>query len=144
MRVRKSLLLLIVCVLMALSACAKSATPTATPEHKVAVPDLRSEDVKPTSAVETPALPGQPTRTPYPAPGTPSPQEAKSPYPAPLSGEKLLEARCQGCHDLARTKTAKKDADGWRRTVERMVSKGAQLTAEESEVLIKYLAETYK
>jgi mono/diheme cytochrome c family protein len=56
----------------------------------------------------------------------------------------LLNQRCAGCHNLDRVKAAKKDAAGWKATVERMVGKGAQASAAEAEALIKHLAETYR
>ncbi len=58
-------------------------------------------------------------------------------------GKKLLEERCVKCHDLGRTTSKKKTAEGWKATVERMVGKGAVLNAEEQQVLIDYLAKTY-
>ncbi|MCS7259460.1 MAG: ABC transporter substrate-binding protein, partial [Anaerolineae bacterium] len=59
-------------------------------------------------------------------------------------GAVLLQERCTKCHNLRRVETAKKTAEEWQKTVERMVSKGAQLSAEEQKVLIEYLAATYK
>jgi cytochrome c5 len=63
--------------------------------------------------------------------------------PPALDGQTLLEERCTRCHDLSRVEQARKTADEWRTTVERMVGKGANLTPQEQEALIQYLAETY-
>ena len=60
-----------------------------------------------------------------------------------LDGETLLEERCTECHGLDRTTGAEKTRDEWQDTVTRMVSKGANLNAEETQVLVDYLAETY-
>ncbi len=60
-----------------------------------------------------------------------------------LDGQALLEARCVECHGLDRTTGASKSAAEWQETVERMVSKGAQLSPAEVETLVAYLAETY-
>jgi len=86
---------------------------------------------------------------PYPAAtGEPTPPTAtaeKGAYPPPaLNGEALLNDRCAGCHDLGRVKSAKKNPAEWQQTVDRMIAKGAQLTAEEAAVLVNYLAATYK
>ena len=80
--------------------------------------------------------------TPPQGEATAVPTEAPSPPPA-LDGRTLLEERCTRCHDLSRVEQARKTTDEWRTTVERMVGKGANLTPEEQEALIQYLAETY-
>ena len=59
------------------------------------------------------------------------------------NGQELLNARCTGCHDLTRVEDTKADASGWESTVERMQSKGAQLSDEEKKTLVEYLAATY-
>ena len=46
-------------------------------------------------------------------------------------------------HNLDRVAAAKKDTAGWKAMVDRMIGKGAQLTDEEAQVLIAYLAATY-
>ena len=65
------------------------------------------------------------------------------PPPAPLDGQVLLQERCTVCHDLVRVTGAKKDRAGWEQSVDRMIGKGAELNAEERDVLIGYLAEIY-
>jgi cytochrome c5 len=60
-----------------------------------------------------------------------------------LDGKTLLETRCTTCHDLSRVTNKSKTLEEWRATVERMVDKGADLNADEQEILIQYLAETY-
>ncbi|MDH7486848.1 MAG: hypothetical protein QHJ81_11295 [Anaerolineae bacterium] len=79
-----------------------------------------------------------------PAPAdTPTPSmPGEKPRPA-LDGEALLKERCTGCHGLSRVEQARKTETDWKKTVERMVGKGAALTAEEQAAVIKYLAETY-
>jgi cytochrome c5 len=73
---------------------------------------------------------------------SPTPEQEESASPA-LDGQALVEERCTRCHDLARTTNAAKTAEEWQTTVERMVSKGADLSPAEQEVVIQYLAETY-
>lgn len=71
---------------------------------------------------------------------TPEPSSAAAPA---LSGPTLVEQRCTACHTLDRIKQSRKSEADWRATVERMVNKGAALSSEEIEVVIRYLAQTY-
>ena len=63
--------------------------------------------------------------------------------PLTLNGQSLVEERCTRCHDLARVTNTQKTEEEWQATVERMVSKGADLSPAEQEAVIKYLAEMY-
>lgn len=128
-------------LLSALAAC-KSATSTPS-QGSVSIPGVG----QPEAGKETPGQGVTATltpQTPYPPPETPTEEAKKTPYPAPLTGETLLSERCTACHGLERITSAKQDADGWKATVDRMISKGAVLTAEEAQVLVEYLAEKYK
>jgi hypothetical protein len=60
-----------------------------------------------------------------------------------LDGKTLVEQTCSQCHPLSRVTQAGKTEQGWRQTVQRMVSYGAPLSQEEEQVVIQYLAETY-
>jgi len=60
-----------------------------------------------------------------------------------LDGKTILENACQSCHSLTVVEREHQDAAGWTRTVEKMMQKGAKLTADEKNALIQYLAETY-
>jgi mono/diheme cytochrome c family protein len=80
--------------------------------------------------------------------GQVSSQQAQSPQPAvskqqPVAGASLLDSRCSVCHSADKAKKAKKDSQGWEKTVTRMMVKGAQLTETEKVVLVDYLAKTY-
>ena len=55
-------------------------------------------------------------------------------------GAALLQGRCTVCHSTSRIFGASKDLAGWQSTIDRMVGKGAKLTAEEQAVLAEYLA----
>lgn len=57
-----------------------------------------------------------------------------------LTPEELIETRCTRCHDRTRIDAASHDAEGWARTVDRMIGKGARLTADERAALIEHLA----
>ncbi len=60
-----------------------------------------------------------------------------------VSGATLLEERCSTCHGTDKVTQASKTQEEWEQTVTNMVEKGAELTAEEQEVLVAYLAENY-
>ncbi len=57
-----------------------------------------------------------------------------------LDGEALVMERCTVCHSAERIDAATKDEAGWTETVDRMIGYGAQLSAEEREAVIAYLA----
>ncbi len=119
--------------------CSSAPAPTLAPTTApISVPGIN----QPAGATSTPqTLPA--TKEPYPAPGqgmTVTPEA----YPAPADGETLINQRCADCHNLDRVRTAKKSEEAWRTTVERMIQKGARLSPEEKEVVIKYLAENFK
>ena len=60
-----------------------------------------------------------------------------------VDGKALLADRCGSCHGLDRTERARKTEAEWRVTVTRMVQKGAALNTDETELLIRFLAQTY-
>lgn len=62
---------------------------------------------------------------------------------AMLDGKALLEQRCVQCHTLDRVEKASISAEEWGVNVRRMVSKGAELTLSEQDMLIEYLSITY-
>jgi hypothetical protein len=57
-----------------------------------------------------------------------------------LDGATLLEARCTTCHNLDRVDAQDLDFAGWVAVIQRMIDKGARLSAEEKTVLADYLA----
>jgi mono/diheme cytochrome c family protein len=63
--------------------------------------------------------------------------------PETLDGEALVKERCTQCHDLGTATGGGRTKEEWQATVERMVSKGADLDAEEQAAVVEYLAETY-
>lgn len=140
MRLQRVLLIGVVLLAILLPACSNS-EPTPAP---IAIPDLEkpgaSDTPSPGGQADTPVPPAG-FETAYPLPGMTPAGEA---YPSPQDGNALMEARCTKCHSLDRVKAAKKDAAGWKTTVDRMVGRGAELSPEEAEVLVKFLAETYQ
>lgn len=63
--------------------------------------------------------------------------------PPMVSGAELLEERCAACHSVSRVDGASKTQAQWEVTVERMREYGAELTDDEAQILIEYLAENY-
>jgi len=59
-------------------------------------------------------------------------------------GQTLMQERCSVCHSTDRITSAHKTATEWTTTVERMINHGAQLTSQEQQTLIDYLAANYK
>jgi len=58
-------------------------------------------------------------------------------------GEKILNSACTTCHELRPIETTALDKDGWTKTVETMIEKGAQVKKEDVPILVKYLASAY-
>jgi hypothetical protein len=75
--------------------------------------------------------------------GSPSTKADPSGTTSTLDGQTLVEQRCTVCHSLRQVTQARKTEQGWRQTVQRMVSYGAQLNQQEEQVVIQYLAQTY-
>ena len=59
-------------------------------------------------------------------------------------GQTLMQTRCTVCHSSDRITSAHKTADQWKATVDHMISNGAQLSSQEEQTLINYLAQNYK
>jgi hypothetical protein len=53
----------------------------------------------------------------------------------------LVRERCTECHSLGRAISGERDRDGWESLIFRMQGYGAELTNEERELLVDYLAE---
>jgi cytochrome c5 len=54
-------------------------------------------------------------------------------------GQRLLEERCQGCHDLRPIQRSARDAEGWTKTIEAMLDNGAEVSEKEMPVLVQFL-----
>ena len=57
-----------------------------------------------------------------------------------LDGNALVNERCTVCHSRDRIDNATHDRAGWQATVDRMISYGAQLNADERQAVIDYLS----
>jgi len=56
------------------------------------------------------------------------------------TGDQLVNERCTVCHTRERIDMAQKSREEWAATVDRMIGNGAQLSPEEREIVIEYLA----
>jgi cytochrome c5 len=54
-------------------------------------------------------------------------------------GERLMNASCQGCHDLRQIQTQAMDLASWTKTIESMVAQGADVAKDDIPVLAEYL-----
>lgn len=63
-----------------------------------------------------------------------------SPASAQPAAKALVEKECSKCHGMAKVNKADKDAAAWEKTVDRMVKKGALVSPEEKDAVIKYLS----
>jgi mono/diheme cytochrome c family protein len=61
-----------------------------------------------------------------------------------LDGQTLMQQRCSVCHSLDRVTSAQKTLDQWTVSVNRMIAHGAQLSPQEEQTLVAYLAANYK
>lgn len=55
----------------------------------------------------------------------------------------LLEERCASCHTLDRVVQVRQSRDEWEQTLDRMITRGAQLNDEEWELLLDFLSENF-
>ncbi len=58
-------------------------------------------------------------------------------------GETLLQRRCTRCHEKSKIVALERTRDEWSQKVDQMIAFGAELTEDERETLLDYLAETY-
>lgn len=69
--------------------------------------------------------------------------KADIPEPTAHPGKSVLNQKCVQCHDISRVKNYQSDPEGWAMTVDRMMMLGAELSDEQYEQLVDYLALTY-
>jgi hypothetical protein len=62
-----------------------------------------------------------------------------SPASAQPAAKALVETECSKCHSLSRVNKAVKDGAAWKKTVDRMIKKGANIKPEETDAVIQYL-----
>jgi len=59
------------------------------------------------------------------------------------AGSYETQKLCSGCHELERSISLRQDRDGWKATINKMISLGAQGSEEEFSAVIDYLAKNY-
>lgn len=129
----KTIRILIVCIaaVTLLCACGQPEQPTLPTE---AIAPTQQEANQPTQAV-----PDQATVQPEPTAVTPV-----DPQPAAFDGMAFLEQRCTTCHTVQKVTGITGTYEEWDVIVTRMITKGANLTAEEKTTLVQYLADNFK
>jgi competence ComEA-like helix-hairpin-helix protein len=58
-------------------------------------------------------------------------------------GKEVFAKICSGCHELDLATGQKKSKDEWKQTVDRMIGYGAEVTKEQSDQIVNYLAANY-
>ena len=58
-------------------------------------------------------------------------------------GKELVTSLCVGCHSLETVLSAGKGEEGWRDTINNMISRGAQIFDDEVETILGYLTRHY-
>ena len=83
-------------------------------------------------------------------PPGPSPQGAKSPQQIAFErfqrAERVMNGSCSvsGCHTVRRIQTSAMDKEGWTKTLDAMIEKGAKLEfPEDKEILVQYLVQQH-
>jgi hypothetical protein len=76
------------------------------------------------------------------APAAPPPAAA-TPAPPPGPGLAIINAKCSVCHTTASVFSQHRTPDDWAATVQLMVDRGADLSPDETNVVIGYLAENF-
>jgi hypothetical protein len=74
--------------------------------------------------------------------GTVMGQDASAP-PPPGPGLSTILERCSGCHSTATVFGQRRSGDDWAATVQLMVDRGAELSADDQSAVVGYLAEHY-
>jgi uncharacterized membrane protein len=81
--------------------------------------------------------------TPNTQPASPSSNTSSAQSSSTLDGAALIQQRCTICHSISRIQSAHHNAAEWQTIVDAMVQRGAQLSADEENVVVDYLTATY-
>jgi cytochrome c5 len=76
------------------------------------------------------------------APGTPAPAKAVVELPDG-DGKAIATENCQACHKLTNLTKAHKNLDDWKETVQTMIDRGANVPADQVDILVQYLAKNF-
>jgi mono/diheme cytochrome c family protein len=83
-----------------------------------------------------------PAPQPSPAPQT-VPQTAAQTAPTEADAKAILESACSTCHGVDFITERRKSREDWAFTVNQMISRGAELSPEETALVVDYLARAY-
>jgi mono/diheme cytochrome c family protein len=72
-----------------------------------------------------------------------APPAAAIPAPPAGPGLAIINAKCSACHTTATVFSQHRSPDDWAATVQLMVDRGADLSPDESSVVIGYLAQNF-
>jgi Quinohemoprotein amine dehydrogenase A, alpha subunit, haem binding len=75
------------------------------------------------------------------APASPATTATAAPPPGP--GLDLINQRCVFCHTAAQVFAARKTPAEWAATVQRMADRGAELSPDEQQIVVAYLAKNF-
>jgi cytochrome c5 len=87
-----------------------------------------------------------------PATPAPSPDAATPSAPAPAKavvelpdgdGKAIATENCQACHKLTNLTKAHKNLDDWKETVQTMIDRGANVPADQVDILVQYLSKNF-
>jgi cytochrome c5 len=82
----------------------------------------------------------------------PSPDAAAPSAPAPAKavvelpdgdGKAIATENCQACHKLTNLTKARKSLDDWKETVQTMIDRGANVPADQVDILVQYLSKNF-
>jgi cytochrome c5 len=76
------------------------------------------------------------------APSTPAPAKAVVELPEG-DGKAIATENCQACHKLTNLTKAHKDLDDWKETVQTMIDRGANVSPDQVDTLVQYLAKNF-
>lgn len=79
---------------------------------------------------------------PAPAPAAPAAASA-APTPPPGPALNVINERCSACHSTASVFNQRRSADDWAATVQLMVDRGADLTPDDMNMVVGYLATNF-
>jgi hypothetical protein len=69
--------------------------------------------------------------------------QVATPAPPPGPGLSTIMERCSGCHSTATVFGQRRSPDDWAATVQLMVDRGAELSADDQSTVVGYLSQHY-
>jgi cytochrome c5 len=118
------------------------------PDDKVDVlAEYLAANFGPKDAAAAAGTPAADPATPAPstdaaAPTTPAPAKTVVELPEG-DGKAIATENCQACHKLTNLTKAHKDLDDWKETVQTMIDRGANVSPDQVDTLVQYLAKNF-